>query len=85
MRNAVWSGAGSGDSQLVAINARHQRCFQRAAEAMEDAAEAFEHDEAPEIIAFELREGLQAVGEVTGRVDVEEVLGAIFSRFCIGK
>jgi tRNA modification GTPase len=85
MRDAVWSGAGSGDAPLVAINARHQRCFQRAAEAMEDAAEAFEHDEAPEIIAFELREAMQAVGEVTGRVDAEEVLGAIFSRFCIGK
>lgn len=85
MRDAVWSGAGSGDSQLVAINARHQRCFQCAAEAMEDALEAFEHDEAPEIIAFELREALQAVGEVTGRVEAEELLGAIFSRFCIGK
>jgi len=85
MRDAVWGGAGSGDSQLVAINARHQRCFQCAAEAMEDALAAFEHDEAPEIIAFELREALQAVGEVTGRVGVEELLGAIFSRFCIGK
>ncbi len=85
MRDAVWSGASPGDSKLVAINARHQRCFQRAAEAMEDAKKAFEHDEAPEIIAFELREALQAVGEVTGRVDAEEVLGAIFSRFCIGK
>ncbi len=85
MRDAVWSGNGSGDSPLVAINARHQRCFQRAAEAMEDAVEAFEHDCTPELIAFELRDALQSVGEVTGRVDVEEVLGVIFSRFCIGK
>ncbi|MCE9520258.1 MAG: tRNA uridine-5-carboxymethylaminomethyl(34) synthesis GTPase MnmE [Verrucomicrobia bacterium] len=85
MRDAVWSGNDSGASPLVAINARHQRCFQRAAEAMEDAEEAFEHDGTPELIAFELRDALQAVGEVTGRVDVEEVLGAIFSRFCIGK
>ncbi len=85
MRDAVWNGEGSPDSQMVAINARHQRCFQRAAEAMEDAEEAFEHDCTPELIAFELRDALQAVGEVTGRVDAEEVLGAIFSRFCIGK
>lgn len=85
MRDAVWSGAGTGGDQLIAINARHQRCFQRAAEAMEDAEDAFDRDEAPEIIAFELREALQAVGEVTGRVDVEEILDSVFSQFCIGK
>ena len=85
MRDAVWSGGGAGGDQLVAINARHQRCFQRAAEAMEDAEDAFDRDEAPEIIAFELREALQAVGEVTGRVDVEEILDSVFGQFCIGK
>ncbi len=37
MRDAVWSAPDSGGSQLVAINARHQRCFQRAAEAVVDA------------------------------------------------
>ena len=52
---------------------------------MEDAEDAFDRDEAPEIIAFELREALQAVGEVTGRVDVEEILDSVFSQFCIGK
>jgi tRNA modification GTPase len=85
MRDAVWSGAGTRGDEMIAINARHQRCFQCAAEAMEDALDAFENDEAPEIVAFELREALQAAGEVTGRVDVEEILGAIFSQFCIGK
>lgn len=85
MRDAAWNGDRSSDSHLVAINTRHQRHFQRAAEAMEDAEKAFENDGTPELIAFELRDALQAVGEVTGRVDAEEVLGAIFSRFCIGK
>jgi tRNA modification GTPase len=85
MRDAVWNAGSAGDAPLVAINARHQRSFQRAAEALADAADAFDHDQAPEIIAFELREALQAVGEVSGRVDAEEVLGAIFARFCVGK
>ena len=85
MRDSVWDAGGTADPPLVAINARHQRNFQRASEALADAVEAFEHDEAPEIVAFELREALQAVGEVSGRVDAEEVLGAIFARFCIGK
>ncbi|WP_050027877.1 tRNA uridine-5-carboxymethylaminomethyl(34) synthesis GTPase MnmE [Verrucomicrobium sp. BvORR034] len=85
MRDAVWTGAGAGNSHMVAINARHQACFQRAAEALVHGAAALKRNEAPEFVAVFLREAMEAVGEVTGRVDVEEILGAIFSRFCIGK
>ena len=85
MRDAVWSGAVSQNDQLLAINARHQSCFEHAAELLTKARSGMENHEPPELVALEVREALQAVGEVTGRVDVEEVLGAIFSSFCIGK
>ena len=39
----------------------------------------------PELIAEELRRAADALGRTTGAVDVEELLGDIFSRFCIGK
>lgn len=39
----------------------------------------------PELAAEELRAGSVALDSLIGRVDVEDVLGAIFSRFCIGK
>jgi len=38
-----------------------------------------------EIVALELRECLEAIGEVTGRSASEELLDRIFHRFCIGK
>lgn len=38
-----------------------------------------------ELRAEDLRQAIQAIGRITGRVDVEEVLGEIFGRFCIGK
>jgi tRNA modification GTPase len=38
-----------------------------------------------EIIAEELRSAAQSLGRLTGRVDVEDVLDAIFRDFCIGK
>ncbi|MEZ0273979.1 MAG: tRNA uridine-5-carboxymethylaminomethyl(34) synthesis GTPase MnmE [Roseimicrobium sp.] len=85
MRDAVWSGAASPNSQIVAINARHQACFERAASALHEAAETFRAGTGTEFVALHVREAMQSVGEVTGRVDVEEVLGAIFSTFCIGK
>ena len=85
MRDAVWRGEVSSNAPLVAINVRHQACFQRAAQSLQRAQEAMTANHAPEFVAFEVREVLTAVGEVTGRVDVEEILGAIFSQFCIGK
>jgi tRNA modification GTPase len=42
-------------------------------------------NDAPELSAFEAREALQALGEVVGQVDIEEVLDVVFSSFCIGK
>jgi tRNA modification GTPase len=41
--------------------------------------------ESPEFVAEELRAALDAVGEVVGKTEVEEILGEIFGRFCIGK
>ena len=38
-----------------------------------------------ELKAEELRPAARHLGRLTGRLDVEEVLGAIFSEFCIGK
>lgn len=38
-----------------------------------------------ELIGEELRLGVYAMASVTGRVEVDEILGEIFSAFCIGK
>ncbi len=39
----------------------------------------------PEFLAFEMREALGALGEITGETTPEDLLGIIFSNFCIGK
>ena len=38
-----------------------------------------------DVLAFELREALTALGSVTGEVTTDDLLGEIFSKFCIGK
>jgi tRNA modification GTPase len=70
---------------LAAINARHQACLQRAQSRLDEAAEKLRASVEPELIAVPLREALDAVGEVIGAADAEEILGEIFSTFCIGK
>ena len=69
----------------VAINARHQACLKNGAQFSDAARLAIVEKLSPELIAVELRAALDAVGEVVGKADVEELLGKIFSTFCIGK
>ncbi len=72
-------------ANLVAINARHQQCLKTSKEALLRGREQLDGGESPEFAALDLRDSLAALGEVVGRVDTEDILGEIFSSFCIGK
>ncbi|MEX1117241.1 MAG: tRNA uridine-5-carboxymethylaminomethyl(34) synthesis GTPase MnmE [Terrimicrobiaceae bacterium] len=69
----------------LAINARHQACLQRAKAGLESAAAELESNHSPEFVATGLHEALDAIGDILGLADTEEILGEIFSKFCIGK
>ena len=81
----VFGGHAAARDWTVAINARHQACLERALTQVEAARTAFADNLSPEFIAEEIRGALDAVGDVVGRVDTEDLLGKIFSSFCIGK
>jgi len=78
------SGAPPRES-AAAINARHQSCLKRADESLARATNALDSGSEPEFAAIDLRLALDAVGEVVGAIDTEDILGRIFSTFCIGK
>jgi tRNA modification GTPase len=61
---------------------RHLHALQLAAAAL---ARAAAHAKAVELFAEELRLAQQSLGEITGQVSADDLLGEIFSRFCIGK
>ncbi len=70
----------------VAINARHQASLQLARTSLHAALELLNDlSSDPELAAIDLREALDALGEIPGKVDTEDLLGVIFSSFCIGK
>ena len=81
---AVTNGQTTAD-WTCAINARHASCLERASEYLRAARRGLDEGLSPEFIAEELRAAMDAVGDIIGRADTEELLGAIFSRFCIGK
>lgn len=89
LADTIFSRAMRGDVQFadhaIAINARHQACLKSAALFADAARAAIGKKLSAEFIAVELRAALDAVGEVVGKADTEELLGRIFSTFCIGK
>jgi tRNA modification GTPase len=77
---ALETGQGAGAPVLT--RARHRVELEAAHAALERYGD---RASAPELKAEELRIGAHHLGRLTGRIDVEEVLGAIFAEFCIGK
>ena len=74
---------GGGESVLI-TRARHRRALQDALDALKRAT-ASQDSGREEIVAEELRLAAAALGRLTGRIDVEDVLDVIFRDFCIGK
>lgn len=67
------------------LNVRHQDALRRADAALESAVTAAESDRYEECVAMELQTALAALGEIIGETTTEELLGEIFSTFCVGK
>lgn len=80
------SGLGERPGASLAVsNMRHYEALRRSHESLSLAKRGLEAGESGEFVASDLRRALSAMGEITGAVGVEDVLGSVFGRFCIGK
>ena len=69
----------------VVINARHAGLLEKARKSLEQAFAKMKAGELSELIAADLRGGLESIGDVVGKVDNELMLDRLFKQFCIGK
>jgi tRNA modification GTPase len=72
------------DAVLV-TNVRHQDGLVKAEESLTEGIQACKRNESEEFISLYLRKALDALGEIVGETATEDILEAIFSKFCIGK
>ena len=70
---------------IVVTNARHVDALTKARQALLDARAAIEQGISGELLAVDLRRAQHHLGEITGRITPDDLLGSIFGRFCIGK
>ena len=73
------------DEGVFSARRRHLEALAAAAGELEGATDAFGRTGAGELLAEDLRRTHDLLGEITGRVSADELLGDIFGRFCIGK
>ena len=78
------AGAGSGEGAFSARR-RHVLALEQSADHLARAAHVLVDTRAGELAAEELRQAQHALGEITGTYTSDDLLGAIFSSFCIGK
>lgn len=88
LKEQLYASAISGElnvqSTLVS-NSRHYAALQKTNEALEQVLVGLGSSISGDFLAMDIRRGLSHLGEITGQVDVEDLLGNIFSKFCIGK
>jgi len=72
------------DNTIVS-NARHYEALSNALTSIEDIKEGFGKNIPSDLIAIDIRKALHHLGEITGEVTTDEILGNIFGKFCIGK
>ena len=85
IKETVWSGEIKTEMLQVMINSRHQDALNRARAATLRTIEAMRADVTLELVAMDLRIGVNAVGEIVGKTTTEDLLDSIFSQFCMGK
>lgn len=77
-------GSGAGEDVIIS-NVRHLEALRRTYEALVEVAEGLEVGLSGDLVSIDLRSALGFLGEITGEISTDEVLGNIFGKFCIGK
>jgi|WetSurMetagenome_2_1015567.scaffolds.fasta_scaffold80079_2 tRNA modification GTPase len=71
--------------RLVVTSVRHKNKLEQAVKYFKRGFKNIRKNESPELVVFELRQAVNEIDEITGRIYNEEILDRIFERFCIGK
>jgi len=74
-----------GPEEIIVSNVRHYEALSKALKAIEQVIDGLKTGISGDFLALDIRECLHYLGEITGEISTEEILGHIFKHFCIGK
>lgn len=73
----------SGD--IIITNVRHYEALLHVSDSLERVVRGLNESLPEDLIALDIRQAIHYLGEITGLITTDEILGTIFSKFCIGK
>ncbi len=72
-------------SDMIVSNQRHVRALKDCIEHLNTASAGLKSGLSTDLVAFDLRRAMESLGAITGEITTDDLLGTIFSEFCIGK
>ena len=78
-------GQGEVSDRTIVTNARHYDALVRALHSIDDVEAGLSNELSGDLLAIDLRQAIDALAEITGDITDDDILGSIFSKFCIGK
>lgn len=75
----------SGNQDVIITSARHFNALEKCEDFLIRAQNSMNEDISTEFVSQDIRQAIHYLGEITGSISNEEVLGRIFEKFCIGK
>jgi len=73
------------NQQTVVSNSRHFEALNKAFEALSEVQKGMDQNISSDLMAIDIRQALFHLGEITGEITTDDLLGNIFANFCIGK
>lgn len=73
------------EQDIIVTNVRHYEALSKALAAIQRVSEGLDLQISGDFLAQDIRECIHYLGEITGQISTDEILGNIFSKFCIGK
>lgn len=81
----IWKNGPPSKEELIITNIRHKESLASAVEACDRVLQGLQEDVSPEFLTLDMRHSLNELGKIIGTNISEDILSAIFSKFCIGK
>jgi tRNA modification GTPase len=81
----IFEKRGVTDEGVIITNVRHFEALQHVSESLDRVLKGLDENLPDDLIAIDIRQAVHYLGEITGEITTDEILGNIFKNFCIGK